>query len=419
MSMFDVAVIGAGAAGLAAGRALQGSGLSVVVLEAAARIGGRAYTDTTSFSMPWDLGCHWMHSALTNPFVAIADRLGFSYRRSTQHYIRKLHLGARWAEAAERDAATDAVEAAFAAIAAAGMNGRDVAASDVIADAGEWDRLVRHWIALMTAATPEAVSTLDFAKYHDGGENWPVVEGYGALVAAHAGDVPVTLECPVAHVDWSGTGVRLATPRGDIAARAVVVTVSTTVMARGHLRFAPALPPDLAEAMEALPLGVSEKVALGFDADVFGFAERAGVNAIDFARPDCPPVNFQIIPGPRPLAIAHMGGASGQALVADGPDAMADFALAGLVDVFGAGLRDHVTGWRATAWAVDPHIGGGYSCALPGQADLRRRLFAPLAERIVFAGEAVSEHAFSTCHGAHLSGQAAAARVVSLLKGTG
>ncbi|OZA95575.1 MAG: amine oxidase, partial [Rhizobiales bacterium 39-66-18] len=137
----------------------------------------------------------------------------------------------------------------------------------------------------------------------------------------------------------------------------------------------------------------------------------------DLTRPDRPPVNFQIIPGARPLAIAHLGGASGRALVEAGPQAMADFALAGLSDVFGADIRARVTAWRSTAWARDPHIGGGYSCALPGKAHVRGRLFAPLAERILFAGEAVSEHAFSTCHGAHLSGQAAARSVISLLKG--
>ncbi|MFG1397808.1 flavin monoamine oxidase family protein [Roseixanthobacter pseudopolyaromaticivorans] len=418
MSTFDVAVIGAGAAGLAAARALEGSGLSVTILEAAPRIGGRARTDTASFAQPWDLGCHWMHSALDNPFVAIADRLGFSYRRSTQHYIRRLHLGTRWASDEERDAAADAVEAAFAAVTEAGKAGRDVAASDVIADAGQWNRLVRHWVGLMTAATPQDVSTLDFANYHDGGENWPVVEGYGALVAAQARGLAVTLNCPVQTVDWSGPGVRLATPKGDVTARIVIVAVSTDVMAKGHLRFAPALPPDLAEAMEALPLGVSEKVAFGFDSDVFGFTERAGINTIDLTRPDRAPVNFQILPGARPLAIAHLGGAAGRALVGAGPQAMADFALAGLTDVFGADIRARVTAWRATSWARDPHIGGGYSCALPGKAHMRGRLFAPLAERIVFAGEAVSEHAFSTCHGAHLSGQAAARSVISLLKGT-
>ncbi|MFG1425451.1 flavin monoamine oxidase family protein [Roseixanthobacter glucoisosaccharinicivorans] len=417
MSMVDVAVIGAGVAGLAAGRALEGSGLSVTILEAAGRIGGRAFTDTASFAQPWDLGCHWMHSALDNPFVAIADRLGFSYRRSTQHYIRKLHLGTRWADDDERDAAVRAVEAAFEAIAAAGLAGRDIPASDVIPDAGPWNRLVRHWIALMTAATPQDISTLDFARYHDGGENWPVVEGYGALVAAQASGLKVTLNCPVHLVDWSGAGVRLATAKGDVTARAVIIAVSTDVMAKGHLRFAPALPPELAEAMAALPLGVSEKVAFGFDRDVFGFSERAGINTIDFTRPERAPVNFQIIPGARPLAIAHLGGASGRALVEAGPQAMADFALAGLSDVFGADIRARVTAWRSTSWARDPHIGGGYSCALPGKAHLRGRLFAALAERILFAGEAVSEHAFSTCHGAHLSGQAAARSAISLLKG--
>ena len=41
-SIIDVAVIGAGAAGLGAANALAKSGLSVIVLEARDRVGGRA-----------------------------------------------------------------------------------------------------------------------------------------------------------------------------------------------------------------------------------------------------------------------------------------------------------------------------------------------------------------------------------------
>jgi monoamine oxidase len=40
----DVVVIGAGSAGIAAARRLIGSGMSAIVIEAADRIGGRAYT---------------------------------------------------------------------------------------------------------------------------------------------------------------------------------------------------------------------------------------------------------------------------------------------------------------------------------------------------------------------------------------
>ena len=56
----DVIVIGAGSAGLAAARTLIAAGKSVVVLEAANRIGGRAYTESDTFGVPIDHGCSWV-----------------------------------------------------------------------------------------------------------------------------------------------------------------------------------------------------------------------------------------------------------------------------------------------------------------------------------------------------------------------
>ena len=76
---FEVAVIGAGAAGLAAAKELTAQGIRFVLLEASHRIGGRAHTEYQPDGAPFDLGCHWMHSASINPFVAIADQLGFRY----------------------------------------------------------------------------------------------------------------------------------------------------------------------------------------------------------------------------------------------------------------------------------------------------------------------------------------------------
>ena len=55
-STIDTLIIGAGAAGLAAARRLQAAGQAVLVLEAAQRVGGRAWTDTTTFSAPIDRG---------------------------------------------------------------------------------------------------------------------------------------------------------------------------------------------------------------------------------------------------------------------------------------------------------------------------------------------------------------------------
>src|SRR5476649_2205899 len=74
----DVAIVGAGAAGIGAARLLIERGLSVVVLEARERIGGRALTVPTELGYPVDLGCEWLHSGDRNPWTAIARESCFT-----------------------------------------------------------------------------------------------------------------------------------------------------------------------------------------------------------------------------------------------------------------------------------------------------------------------------------------------------
>ena len=81
-SSVDVAIIGAGAAGLGAAHALADSGLSFIVLEARDRVGGRGHTVMASPEITFDLGCGWLHSADQNSFVPIAERLGFELNKT-------------------------------------------------------------------------------------------------------------------------------------------------------------------------------------------------------------------------------------------------------------------------------------------------------------------------------------------------
>ncbi|WP_454915623.1 flavin monoamine oxidase family protein [Xanthobacter sediminis] len=418
-SQTDVAVVGAGAAGLAAGGRLAAAGVDFRVLEAAAVRGGRAATDRETLGVPFDLGCHWLHDARANPFVPIARELGFAFDDTGGGRSgRRLHLGGRFAAAAEVEAAEAAVDAAFGAVQAAGRAGRDVAASEVLPDLGRWTPLARHWLSLMSAAAPERISTLDYSRYRDNDDNWPVLDGYGDLILAHGRHVPVTLECPVTRIDHSGPRIVLETERGTLVCRIAIVAVSTAVVAQGRLAFAPALPPPLGEAFAALPLGVAEKVALAFDKEVFGVAPRSGLDAFDEDRPDALAVSAILNPGGVPAAVVHIAGPDAGALVAAGEGAMVDFAGSVLERVFGAGLKRHVRRARVTRWSALPFIGGGYSCALPGAADLRQELAAGLDGRIFFAGEALGGPAFSTAHGAHLSGIAAAEAALAQLGGT-
>ncbi|MGN6466593.1 MAG: FAD-dependent oxidoreductase, partial [Rhizobiaceae bacterium] len=62
----------------------------------------------------------------------------------------------------------------------------------------------------------------------------------------------------------------------------------------------------------------------------------------------------------------------------------------------------------------DPYARGSYSYALPGKADCRAALAAPVDDRLFFAGEACSRNDYSTAHGAYLTGVAAAERIIAL-----
>src|SRR5207245_11616883 len=76
-SSVDIAIIGAGAAGLGAAHALRNSPLSEIVLEAGDRVSGRGHTIMAAPDITFDLGCGWLHSADQNSFVKIAEQLNF------------------------------------------------------------------------------------------------------------------------------------------------------------------------------------------------------------------------------------------------------------------------------------------------------------------------------------------------------
>ena len=100
MTEVDVVVVGAGCAGLAAAKSLRAAGLSFRVVEAMDRIGGRAWTTTTDFGVPFDIGCAWLHAADRNPFFPEAQDAGWTL----QHHdmgLDHLWFGRRRASDAE------------------------------------------------------------------------------------------------------------------------------------------------------------------------------------------------------------------------------------------------------------------------------------------------------------------------------
>jgi monoamine oxidase len=412
MNRCDIVVVGAGAAGLAATRTLVDRGLSVVCLEARDRIGGRAWTDVASFGVPVDRGCAWLHSADINPWRRIAADLGFAVEERNPQWQSR--VGRRRLGEGDEDRWDVAIEEGLDAIAAAGAAGRDVPASEVIDGSGPFAPLLRAVVTWVTGVEATEFSTLDYARYVDTGNDWPIVAGYGALVARYGAGLPVRLETPVTAIRWDGPGVAVDTSAGSLAASAAIVAVPPSVLAAGAMRFTPALPVAKEEAIEHIPLGVNDKVFLGVEGDPFGMPpDSHATAAADSGRT----ITFQFRPFGRGIVIGYVGGGLARELELAGAAAMTDFALAELVGMFGADARCAVRKTSCTGWLNDPWSRGAYSAARPGHAHRRADLAAPVADRLFFAGEACSIEACATCHGAYLSGVAAAEAAAKAVRG--
>lgn len=408
MDEVDIAIVGAGAAGLAAAEAVAASGLTGVLLEARDRLGGRAHTIHTSVG-PIDLGCEWLHSADVNPLVARVGALGLTLDKTPPPWANIADSPIFSRE--ERALFGEAFQALDARIEAAAQDGGpDRPASDLLDPDSRWTPLLNAFSAFYNGAEFDQVSLHDYAAYEDTEVDWRVAEGYGAAIARLGGHLPTRLSCPVSMIRHDGHRVELETALGTISARAVIVCAPTAILATGALRFMPALP-DKLDAASGLPLGLADKVFLRLDEP-----EMFPPETQLYSDPRVTATGaYHLRPLHRPMIEVFLGGAHARALEGQGPGAAAAFAVEGLVSIYGADIRSKAHVIAETHWAADPFAGGSYSHALPGHAGARAVLAAPVDQRLFFAGEACSPNFFSTAHGAWLTGQAAARAAIASL----
>lgn len=403
--IYDVAIVGAGAAGLGAARAAEERGLSFIVLEAMDRIGGRAHTDTATFGHPWDRGCHWLHSGSLNPFRMLADEYVFRY--ATGNPARVAHLGDRWATPEEEARIAAETEVEHGKIWAAGERGLDVPASEVVDMDGPWVALLRTAYAGEWGVDLTQVSTADNIAYRDTHENWPVEDGYGALVARHAEGIEVQLGTPVERIRWGGPVVRLSTPSGEVESRAAIVTVSTKIIQDEAIAFDPPLPSWKREAYHAITLGNANKVSFALPREELGLSDPVQATGVWSKVDERQGMWFQMGAFGRGMANGYVGGALGLETELAGEAAMLALGREALTRMYGSGILAKITAEACSMWTSEPWVRGAYGAAQPGKAHLRADLATPVGDQLFFAGEATSTDWFSTAHGAHLSGIAA------------
>ena len=411
-AMPDVLVIGAGGAGLTAAKELAAKGVSVLVLEARDRVGGRAFTDS-SLGVTWDRGCSWLHASNVNPWIKYARQNDFEI--FPDRFAREVYDGTRrmsGAETAGYRAVHDRIERELDK---AGSRGLDIPAEAALTQetvSDPWYPMAMEELTGWEGVEPANFSALDSHQFAEDGEDFMIPRGYGTLLAHYAKGVEVKLRTPVTRIRWGGRGVIAETDEGPASARVAVVALPSAIVAEGSVVFTPHLPVEVFQAHADLPLGILQKIALRFKKNVF---PSETTEVLRKKRDDGRGFNYLTRHFGSNACIAFSVGRFARELEAAGESAGVEHALGELTSMLGGDVRKHFDKGAATAWASDPFARGAYSHCVPGRYGARAVLTRPVGGRLVFAGEHTEQTAYGTLHGAHLSGIRAAAQAQKLL----
>lgn len=462
MARFDVVVIGAGAAGLAAARMLSEHELSVAVLEARDRIGGRAHTlHLRESGLPVELGAEFVHGR-PHETLTIARAAGLTLVEldGTSWVSQGGRLVAEdWNddEEDERTGQDGGEDGSMGAILRAGAEwqGEDLSFQSLLNDrfAGERWALARRqasgYVEGFDAAFPARASvrwlalTEAAAASIEGERQFRPLEGYDRLFAwlrdgLSSEQAELRLRTVAREVRWERGRVEVAalSPLGTeletVEARAAIVTLPLGVLAAppdasGAVRFVPE-PPGKREALALLEMGHVVKVVFRFR-EMFwdtapGSISHPGLPALPglsflFSDDAVMPTWWTSYPLLAPVLTGWVGGPRAAALAQHADDAIvaqALDALARVLSVEHSALDALLDGCHVHNWSADPFSRGGYSYVRVGGLEAPRQLGAPVADTLFFAGEATDDTGNTgTVHAALASGLRAASEVTVAL----
>jgi monoamine oxidase len=439
----DVAILGAGVAGLEAARVLHEHEIDFIVLEARERVGGRVFSlHDESLPVAIELGAEFVHGrapelrdiAQEGPF-AIADIDG---QRWESHQGRLRRADDFW----------DRLDVVMGKLR---TRGQDRSFEQFLKSAHRLERRARsfalQWVENFHAADPARVSERALAEGGSPGDDvrerrlGRVLGGYDAVarwigrgIADH-----IRFGTVVTGVQWEEGAVRIETrqPSGTssgLAARAVIVALPLGVLVArpgepGAVAFDPPLARDStkAAALEGMTMGAVARVTLRLREPFWAssrFARRAkdqNLDRLSFLHTEDRdfPVWWTSYPVSAPVLVAWRGGMRAREISAAGEDQAVELALAALARQFGLTRREArgmVTATWFHNWESDPYARGAYSYVVVGGNDASAKLARPVRRTLFFAGEASdSEGRTGTVHGAIASGRRAATQILRAL----
>ena len=419
----DVLVIGAGVAGLTAARELARRGLSVAVVEARDRTGGRVHTVRDFSGHPVEGGAEFVHTADAETWPEIrAARLEVHKCALTRRGM--FNLGGR-TRSLPWFLLHPGTWSAFPILHhLARVRPPDMSALGFIDHHGYRGRARMLAEMVFTAHLPGLAEEIGLLGLLEDrvldlytGSLHRVTDGYDRLVDHIASGLDVRLRFPVATVCWTSDGVTVAAADGRaLSARAAIATLPLGVLASGAVEFVPPLPESKRRAFAELVMGPVLKLLLRFS-EPFWPTWLANLTcatgpvtlywpSLDGGR-RAPAVLTAYCTGPRAARLSLLPEDEAVAVV-----------LADLARLF---PRAHpgrlLLGSRRIDWTADPFSRGGYTFTRPGGRGARDRLAAPDTRALFWAGAATATSTIAeTVQAAYVSGLRAASEVLSFLE---
>ncbi|MEO7999000.1 MAG: NAD(P)/FAD-dependent oxidoreductase [Gemmatimonadaceae bacterium] len=429
---FDVVVLGAGLAGLAAARELSAGGKSVLIIEARDRAGGRVFTRRDpATDYPIELGPEWV--AANGVLRDVLNANGGNVRAAAG-----THLVKREGAIVEREGWKEMSEL-LSRIRTLLRDGADRTLMDALDaccrdnDLPEGRAALISYVQGFHTADPSRVSAKWLLEVEDN-EPADASEGHAlsgldraidALQSALGERAQLMLSTIATHVRWSEAGVQVDAiqlgTRTTFSARRLVCALPLAVLkARagedGAVEFAPPLV-DRQAAFDLIDTGPVMKMTLVFDEpfwhridklDSASFIQERGLPFPTWwtTHPVEAPVITGWVAGPL---VAELNGARG--------DVLRDLALDSLANVLGISrdvVANHLRGWHTHDWSADPFARGAYSYVLSGGTGAHRTLAQPLNNTLFFAGEFTCGQGHNaTMEGAMQSGMRAAQELLA------
>lgn len=425
---YDVIVVGAGAAGLAAAAHLSRNGKAVCVLEARDRIGGRILTvRPRGAAIPLELGAEFIHGE--SP--AIFEQL----RLAGDVAVDAAQTRYRVPQPGRMKRSEDLFETMKERLKRIPKPRVDLPFAQFLdKHRRQLSPTVRAFATMLVegfdAADPRRASAIEILKEWAGGSaadapTFRPQRGYGALMDSLAGSLDpattsVQLECAVNEVRWRRGEVNVSYSRhgepGALRAAQAIITLPLSVLqlpatTPGSVLFTPSLPKRQVP-LSRLSMGPVVKLLLCFSRPFWSQIDEGRHRDVAFfhAQGAAFPTFWTTLPVRAPVLTAWSGGPKAAQLLARGTDDVLRAALASVAEIFGK-RRDYRKMLEAVYWhdwQSDPYSSGAYSYSGVGGGPAKKQLAKPVEQTLFFAGEALDVEESSSVGGALSTGQRAA-----------